>query len=117
MNPQQHIADARAALGAAYLGEAGDPVVVLADLAAIAELLGDLAEQARRDLASWATVGPHLTQAGDHAVALARSLQHAGGTLAYNYGAAVRDGSPATMGGGTTSAATGSSSRRFEARL
>ncbi|MEU5845105.1 hypothetical protein [Saccharopolyspora shandongensis] len=117
MNPQQHIADARAALGAADIGEAGDPVVVLADLAAIAELLGDLAEQARWDLASWATVGPHLAQAGDHAVALARSLQHAGGTLAYNYGAAAHDGSPSTMGGVTTSAATGSSPRRFEARL
>ncbi|MEV0699799.1 hypothetical protein AB0I53_18090 [Saccharopolyspora sp. NPDC050389] len=84
MNPQQHIADARAALGAADLVETGDPVAVLDDLAAIAELVGRLAEQARRDLASWATVGPHLAQAGDRAAALARNLQHAGGTLAYN---------------------------------
>ncbi|MDA3623821.1 hypothetical protein [Saccharopolyspora oryzae] len=84
MNPQQHITDARTALGAADLFAGTDPVAVLTDLAAIAELVGRLADQARRDLASWATVGPHLAQANDHATALARSLHHAGGTLAYN---------------------------------
>jgi hypothetical protein len=84
MNPQQHITNARNALGAADLFAGSDPVAVIADLAAIAELVGRLTEQARQDLASWATVGPHLAQARELAAALTRSLQHAGGTLEYN---------------------------------
>jgi hypothetical protein len=84
MNPQQHLTDVRNALGAADLLAGSDPVTVLADLAVIAELVGRRTEQARQDLASWATVGPHLAQAREHAAALTRSLQHAGGILEYN---------------------------------
>ncbi|MBB5158398.1 hypothetical protein BJ970_005997 [Saccharopolyspora phatthalungensis] len=84
MNPHQHSTDARDALGAIDTVAAGDPVAVLADLAAIAELVGRVAERAQQDLASWATVGPHLAQARDQAASLARSLHHARGTLAYN---------------------------------
>ncbi|MGP4019011.1 hypothetical protein [Saccharopolyspora sp. 5N708] len=84
MNPQQHITDARNALATADRFTSSDPIAVIADLAAIAELVGRLTEQASQDLASWATVSPHLAQARDHAAVLSRNLRNAGGILAYN---------------------------------
>ncbi|MER6990167.1 hypothetical protein ABT337_11650 [Saccharopolyspora hirsuta] len=61
-----------------------DPVTALSELAAIAEQVAELSDQARSDLASWATVAAHLAQARDQATALARSLRHAAGTLDHN---------------------------------
>lgn len=59
-------------------------VASISDLAAIAGALGELAKQARREVAGWATVVPHLEQAQDYAQGLGRCLNHASGTLDYN---------------------------------
>ncbi|GAA0527789.1 hypothetical protein [Saccharopolyspora thermophila] len=84
MNTQHHTTDVQRALAAAGVLTGADPAADLAELATLAELLGRFAEQSRKDLATWATVSPHLAQARDQAAALARSLHHASGTLAYN---------------------------------
>jgi alkylation response protein AidB-like acyl-CoA dehydrogenase len=61
-----------------------DLVISLSDLAAISGLLGRLAASTRKELADWATVGTHLTLAQQYAEQLARCLNHAAGTLAFN---------------------------------
>jgi hypothetical protein len=86
---QAHIERALTALAAteAHKGcapGAAELVVSLSDLAAIAGLLGQLAGCTRQELADWATVGTHLHQAQEYAQGLARCLNHAAGTLAFN---------------------------------
>ena len=63
---------------------ADELVIALSDLAAIAELLGQLATQTRRELAAWTTVGAHLQQAEQYAENLNRSLNRACATFAFN---------------------------------
>ena len=82
-----HLATAHEALATAAAlvrPDGDDPVAGLSELSAVAVLVGYLAGEARSELAEWGTVGPHLEQAQQHAEALARSLRHASGTLAYN---------------------------------
>lgn len=86
---QDHIAHALDALGAytAHTPETysdSELLLTLSDLAEISKLIGALADQSRQELAAWATVAPHLVQAQEHARSLARSLNHACGTLAFN---------------------------------
>lgn len=84
-----HIADALTALTdyAAHPATTysdSELLLALTDLAALAKRIGELADQSRDELSAWATVAPHLVQAREHATNLARSLRHAGGTLAFN---------------------------------
>lgn len=84
-----HIADALTALTdyAAHPAPTysdSELLLALTDLAALAKRIGELADQSRAELSAWATVAPHLVQAREHATNLARSLRHAGGTLAFN---------------------------------
>lgn len=86
---QHHISGALAALEAVSAhrdadDDGEDLVIVLSDLASIAKQVGILAGQAEVELAPWLTVGAHLRQARDQAAGLARSLNHACGTWAFN---------------------------------
>jgi hypothetical protein len=97
---QDHVTHAAAELGA-YTSHPdthsdSELLLTLSDLAAVATLVGELADRSRRELASWATVSPHLALARDQALDLARSLNHACGTLAFN-SAARADTAPVTV--------------------
>lgn len=86
---QDHITAALDALGAYRSHDPetysdGELLLTLSDLAEISKLVATLADQSRQELSTWATVAPHLVQAQEHARALARSLNHACGTLAFN---------------------------------
>jgi hypothetical protein len=86
---QHHIiqaADALAATTSHPAGRSSDSELLMAtsNLASIAELVGQLVADYRYELAQWATVTAHLQQAHDYADDLARSLNHACGTLAFN---------------------------------
>ncbi|HEV7908542.1 MAG TPA: hypothetical protein VGP03_10395 [Pseudonocardiaceae bacterium] len=86
---QQHIAKAFEELAATRAHQSdtssdSELLIAMSDLAAISGLVGQLATQTRQELAEWATVGPHLRQAQEFADGLARCLNHAAGTLAFN---------------------------------
>jgi hypothetical protein len=92
---KEHVARALESLAAAGAVRQGTPSVhdqltTVADLAAIARLLEELAEQTRRELAEWLTVGAHLQQAQSYATDLARCLGHACSLLAFDGAGAVR---------------------------
>jgi hypothetical protein len=86
---QDHIARAHAVLaaGTAHRTDTtndGEVLDALSDLACMAKLVGEIAGQYRWETAEWVTVGAHLQQAQEYATGLARCLDHAGGTLAFN---------------------------------
>ena len=83
------IARAYAALAASTTHQANatsdsDVLSALSDLACMAKLVGQIAGRYRWETAEWVTVGAHLQQAQEYATGLARCLDHAGGTLAFN---------------------------------
>ena len=61
-----------------------DQLTTVSDLAAIARLVEEAAEQTRRELAEWLTVGAHLQQAQAYAADLAGCLDHARSLLAFD---------------------------------
>jgi hypothetical protein len=84
-----HVARALEALEAAGAHEHDSPSVrdqltTVSDLAAIARVVEELAEQTRRELAEWLTVGAHLQQAQSYAADLAGCLDHARSLLAFD---------------------------------
>lgn len=58
----------------------------LANLLSLADLVGELSEQAHRELAARPTVTAHLGQAREHLVELRRTLEKAESMLAFNTG-------------------------------
>jgi hypothetical protein len=91
---KDHVARALDALEATGAHRHESPTVseqltTVSDLAAIAKLVEELAEQTRRELAEWLTVGAHLQQAQSYAADLARCLDHARSLLAFDGGRAA----------------------------